>query len=163
MISGVCVCELLNSCRYRLSHDRTKLTEQTESPFAEKKTTKMKVNDHREQCRRIGWNAVCWRTIAAAVAVLCLTNVNFACAYLNQTNAAAPYDRPLIAAFDTQYDEDGGNAPVTHNDTQTGHRNGKFLFDALFGIDQNFEYDDVSDDDKIKSCSCGKWCGVSQL
>lgn len=42
------------------------------------------------------------------------------------------------------------------NRTNQRHRNGKFLFDALFGIEQNLEYDDVSEGDKIKTCNCGK-------
>lgn len=39
-----------------------------------------------------------------------------------------------------------------------GNRSGKFLFDALFGIEQPLVDDELDDDDDIvKACNCGKW------
>lgn len=44
-----------------------------------------------------------------------------------------------------------------YNETNSiGKRNGKFLFDAIFGFAT--ESDDSSDDNKVKSCNCGECC-----
>lgn len=51
------------------------------------------------------------------------------------------------------------------NDTASGvNRTSKFLFDALFGIDQPLTYDDVDEenDEEIKACNCGK-CALAEL
>lgn len=49
-----------------------------------------------------------------------------------------------------------------YNETNSiGKRNGKFLFETIFGIASavsDAESDDSSDDNKVKSCNCGECC-----
>lgn len=47
-----------------------------------------------------------------------------------------------------------------YNETNSiGKRNGKFLFDTIFGIASAVsEADDASEDNTVKSCNCGKCC-----
>jgi hypothetical protein len=49
------------------------------------------------------------------------------------------------------------NISCYFNDTQvSSHRDGKFLFDALFGLGE--ELDLTDGDNKLTKCDCGKWC-----
>lgn len=101
-----------------------------------------------------------FRLITIMIVVLCLFTVSEVCAHLNHTDSVQR-DRPLVNRYDYDYGDSDGGGPAARNRTDAGQRNGKFLFDALFGIEQSFEYDEVSDDDKIKTCSCGKFeCAI---
>lgn len=47
-----------------------------------------------------------------------------------------------------------------YNETNSiGKRNGKFLFETIFGIATAVsDSEDSSDDNKVKSCNCGECC-----
>lgn len=132
------------------------------------KLKKMKVKNRQYKCTKKRLTTTTTATtihnlkfhVIGIILVYCLLNVNAVNAYFNRTDA-------LVNRYDYDYDTYADNEPILNsssiinnhtNKTGESHRNGKFLFDALFGIEQNIEYDDVSEGDTIKTCNCGKLC-----
>jgi len=127
----------------------------------------MKVKNRQHKCTKKRSTTIVYNNFkfhSIVIILVCyLLNVNAVNAYFNRTDALVnrydydTYDdnEPMLNSSTSNYNNNNNNH---HNRTAEGHRNGKFLFDALFGIEQNIEYDDVSEGDKIKTCNCD--CGT---
>lgn len=66
--------------------------------------------------------------------------------------------REVDAYFNETIENLKFNTYNVESDKTAGNRSGKFLFDALFGIEQPLVDDDFDDDeDIVKACNCGRY------